>query len=94
MGGGGGEPSSPRGGREKEGRGGRHGRPQGIPGPQCGTNEPARPPGTRRSGLGESDRRREAARLSWPKGGRAEPPASQVAYSLSKAGLLNLQASL
>lgn len=66
-GGGGAEPSSPGGGREKEGRGGRRGRPQGIPGPQCCTNEPTRPPGTRTLGRGESARRRKQPGRAGPR---------------------------
>lgn len=71
-------------GEGAEGKQGREARASSRdPGPQCCTNGPA--------WAAPSRTRPEAA---GPAGGRAEPPASQVAYSLSKAGLLNLQASL
>ena len=58
------------------GRGGRRGRPLGIPGPQSCANKPARL-GTQRSGGGLSNPRSEAARPSWRACGRTRYAAGQ-----------------
>lgn len=74
---GGPEPSSGRGKRRREGSAGGAGVLNGA-GASGRTNDPARP-GPQRSGRREWDPRLEAARLSGSAGGRAKPPASQVA---------------
>lgn len=83
-------PRSKEGGTGREGQEGRTSSRD--PRPQCYTNELAGPAPAGR--MAPSRTRPAAAPPSAPAGGRTEPPASQVAYSLSKAGLLNLQASL
>lgn len=82
-------------GREKRGRTGRRReRPQGIPGLSAALNVlPGWHPKVRWLGVGRVQKQPARAGRAGASG-RAEPPASQVAYSLSKAGLLNLQASL